>query len=194
MRLLATGPSALNSVKYHRINLGSGTVESAAGTAQSLLAAEEYNNTVVNTNVQVGEMTNIGTNEKPVDVFTTSSTKSAFYFAVTRDENSGEVGTAEISLVHDGVDAFVSSGNVSQSGATNNQVTFGGNIDTGKVRLTATGTSNLNSVTYYRMGLGTSTTSPGAVMACAILAKPSFEPRVATTWVSGLRVTPKRRS
>jgi hypothetical protein len=159
VRLLATGPSALNSVKYHRINLGSGTVESAAGTAQSLLAAEEYNNTVVNTNVQVGEMENIGTNEKPVDVFLTSALKSAFYFAVTRDENSGEVGTAEISLVHDGSDAFVSSGNVCQSGATNNQVTFGGNIDTGKVRLTATGTSNLNSTTYYRMGLGTSTTA-----------------------------------
>lgn len=159
VRLFATGPSALNSVKYHRINLGSGTVESAAGTAQSLLAAEEYNNTVVNTNVQVGEMENIGTNEKPVDVFTTSALKSAFYFAVTRDENSGEVGTAEISLVHNGSEAFVSSGNVCQSGATNNQVTFGGNIDTGKVRLTATGTSNLNSVTYYRMGLGTSTTA-----------------------------------
>ena len=159
VRLLATGPSALNSVKYHRINLGSGTVESAAGTAQSLLAAEEYNNTVINTNVQVGEMENIGTNEKPVDVFLTSALKSAFYFAVTRDENSGEVGTAEISLVHDGSNAFVSSGNVCQSGATNNQVTFGANIDTGKVRLTATGTSNLNSVTYYRMALGTSTTA-----------------------------------
>ena len=159
VRLLATGPSALNSVKYHRINLGSGTVESASGTAQSLLAAEEYNNTVVNTNIQVGEMENIGTNEKPVDVFLTSDLKSAFYFAVTLDENSGEVGTAEISLVHNGTDAFVSSGNVCQSGTTNNQVTFGGNIDGGKVRLTATGTSNLNAVTYYRMALGTSTTA-----------------------------------
>ena len=43
-------------------------------------------------------------------------------------------------------------------------------------------------------GLGTMTTSPGAVIACAMLAKPSFEPSVATTCVSGLSFTPKRRS
>ena len=35
---------------------------------------------------------------------------------------------------------------------------------------------------------------PGAVIACAMLAKPSFDPRVATTCVSGLSFTPKRRS
>jgi hypothetical protein len=37
-------------------------------------------------------------------------------------------------------------------------------------------------------------TSPGALIACAILAKPSFEPSVATTCVSGLSLTPKRRA
>jgi hypothetical protein len=37
-------------------------------------------------------------------------------------------------------------------------------------------------------------TSPGAVIACATLAKPSLEPSVATTWVSGLSFTPKRRA
>ena len=31
-------------------------------------------------------------------------------------------------------------------------------------------------------------TSPGAVIACATLAKPSFEPSVATTWVSGIEL------
>jgi hypothetical protein len=31
-------------------------------------------------------------------------------------------------------------------------------------------------------------------MACAMLAKPSFEPSVATIWVSGLSFTPKRRA
>jgi hypothetical protein len=40
--------------------------------------------------------------------------------------------------------------------------------------------------------LGHSTTSPGAVIACATLAKPSFEPSVATIWVSGLSFTPNR--
>jgi hypothetical protein len=42
-------------------------------------------------------------------------------------------------------------------------------------------------------GLGTSTTSPGAVIACAMLAKPSLEPSVATTSRSGSSFTPKRR-
>ena len=44
-----------------------------------------------------------------------------------------------------------------------------------------------------RTGPAPCTTSPGAVIACATLAKPSLEPSVATTCVSGLRVTPKRR-
>ena len=159
VRLYATGSTDLNSLKYYRINLGNATTESAPGTAMSLLAAEEYNNTVVNTNVQVGEMTNIGLNEKVADVFTTSALKGAFYFAVTRDEVNGEIGTAEISLLHDGSNAYVSSGNVCQSGETNHQITFGADINSGKVRLAGTGVTNLNSVTYYRMGLGTSTTA-----------------------------------
>jgi hypothetical protein len=140
VRLFATGPSALNSVKYHRINLGSGTVESAAGTAQSLLAAEEYINTVVNANVQVGEMENIGTNEKPVDVFTTSALRSAFYFAVTRDENSGEVGTAEISLVHNGSDAYNSVYNIITTGNTYPEglISISTDVSSNLVRLKAT--------------------------------------------------------
>ena len=36
--------------------------------------------------------------------------------------------------------------------------------------------------------------SPGAVIAWATLANPSLEPSVATIWVSGLSLTPKRRS
>ena len=43
-------------------------------------------------------------------------------------------------------------------------------------------------------GLGVNTTSPGAVIACAMLAKPSFDPSVATTCVSGLSFTPNRRA
>ena len=37
-------------------------------------------------------------------------------------------------------------------------------------------------------------TSPGAVIACATLAKPSFDPSVVTIAVSGLSFTPKRRA
>jgi hypothetical protein len=158
IELYATGSSNLNSLKYHRINLGPSTIESGTNPAKSFLAAEEYNNTVVNSNVQVGEMENIGLNEKVTDVFTTSSIRSAFYFAVTQEENSGEIGTAEISLLHNGTDAFVSSGNVCQSG-TEDQVIFGADITNNKVRLTSTGSTNLNSVKYYRVGLGNSTTA-----------------------------------
>ena len=158
VRLYATGTTNLNSLKYHRINLGPSTVESGTNPAMSLLAAEEYNNTVVNSNVQVGEMENIGLNEKVTDVFATSALKSAFYFAVTQEENSGEIGTAEISLLHNGTTAFVASGNVCQSG-TEDQVVFGADITNNKVRLTSTGSTNLNSVKYYRVGLGTSTTA-----------------------------------
>lgn len=43
-------------------------------------------------------------------------------------------------------------------------------------------------------GLGTRIVSPGLVMALARLARPSFEPSVAITSVSGSSFTPKRRS
>jgi hypothetical protein len=159
VRLYATGGSDLNSLKYYRINLGSGTTDSALSQASSVLAAEEYNNTVVDANTQVGEMTNVGLNQKVVDTFSTSSLNSGFYFAVTRDEVNGEIGTAEISLLHNGTNAYVSSGNVAQSGSTNHQMTFGADIVNSKVRLAGTGSTNLNSIKYYRLGLGSSTSA-----------------------------------
>ena len=158
VRLFATGATASSSISYHRINLGNATTASGTLPGGTVYAAEAYINTVVNANVQVGETQNIGINEKPADVFLPAAINSAFYFAVTKDEVSGQVGTAEISLMHDGTTAFVSSGNVCQSGS-NPQVTFGADITNSKVRLTTQGTSNQNSITYYRVGLGTSTTA-----------------------------------
>ena len=158
VRVFATGATANSSISYHRINLGNATTASGTLPGGTVYAAEAYINTVVNANVQVGESQNIGINEKPADVFLPGAINSAFYFAVTKDEVSGQVGTAEISLMHDGTDAYVSSGNVCQSGS-NPQVTFGADITNSKVRLTTQGTSNQNSIRYYRVGLGTSTTA-----------------------------------
>lgn len=158
VRLFATGSTNSNSISYHRINLGNATTASGTLPGGTIYAAEAYINTVVNANVQVGEIENVGVNSKPADVFLPGAINSAFYFAVTKDEVSGEVGTAEISLMHDGTTAFVSSGNVCQSGASP-QVTFGADLTNSKIRLTAQGTSNLNSIEYFRVGLGTSTTA-----------------------------------
>ena len=158
VRLFATGATASSSISYHRINLGNATTASGTLPGGTVYAAEAYINTTVNANVQVGETENIGINEKPTDVFLPGAINSAFYFAVTKDEVSGQIGTAEISLMHDGTEAYVSSGNVCQSGS-NPQVTFGADITNSKVRLTTQGTSNQNSIRYYRVGLGTSTTA-----------------------------------
>ena len=67
-------------------------------------------------------------------------------------------------------------------------------VRAGRCRIDAARHDEAELVDRDRSGFGTRITSPGAVIACATLAKPSFEPSVATTCVSGLSFTPKRRA
>ena len=106
----------------------------------------------------VGEKTSISTTAVNIDTFQTSTFDSAFYLAVTRDEINNEVATAQISLVHNNTNAFVASGGIIQSGS-NDQLTYSADVSGSDVRLRGTGISDVNSIKFYRIGLGDNTSA-----------------------------------
>ena len=110
-----------------------------------------------------GVKTSIGTSATNIDTFTSSSYDSAFYLVVTRDEINEETATDQISLVHNNTTAFVASGGGIRSG-DNDHLTYTADISTGTVRLRGTGTSDVNSIKFFRIAMGddTSATSSGA--------------------------------
>jgi len=110
-----------------------------------------------------GVKTSIGTSATNIDTFATSDFDSAFYLVVTRDEINEETATDQISLVHNNTTAFVASGGGIRS-ADNNHLTYTADISSGTVRLRGTGSSDVNSIKFFRIAMGddTSATSSGA--------------------------------
>jgi len=110
-----------------------------------------------------GVKTSIGTSATNIDTFTSSSYDSAFYLVVTRDEINEETATDQISLVHNNTTAFVASGGGIRS-ADNDHLTYTADISSGTVRLRGTGSSDVNSIKFFRIAMGddTSATSSGA--------------------------------
>ena len=105
-----------------------------------------------------GEQTSIGTSATNIDTFTTGSFDSAFYLGVMKDEINNELATVQLSLVHNNSDAFVSAGGGVQQG-DNAQLTFTADVNSGTVRLRGTGTAAVNSIKFFKIGLGDSTTA-----------------------------------
>jgi hypothetical protein len=105
-----------------------------------------------------GSKTAISTTATTINQFTTSSFDSAWYLAITRDEINDEVATAKYSVTHNDSSAFVSASHIAKEGS-NAQITVDADISGGNVRLQATGTSVVNSVSFYRIGLGDNTTA-----------------------------------
>ena len=106
-----------------------------------------------------GSSTAISTTEKTINQFTTSSFDSAWYLTVTRDEINDEVSTAKHSLAHNDSAAVVSTSHITRSDTTNSFITVDADITGGNARLKATGTSVVNSVSFYRIALGDNTSA-----------------------------------
>ena len=96
-----------------------------------------------------------------IDSWPDTEYESAWYMAITRDDVSGELATAKYSLVYNNADAFVSTSSITQTGIaehiTVDAVKTGVPFPGGIVSLLATGSSALNSVSWYRIGLGVNT-------------------------------------
>jgi len=146
---------AVGEIRY---NSTTDTIEgytTAGGWAQ-LGATSSTSENTDDTATDVG--TAISTTEKVINSFTTSSFDSAWYLSITRDEINDEVATAKYSMVHNDSDAFVAASHIIKEG-TNTQISVDADISAGNVRLKATGTSVVNSVSFYRIGLGDNTSA-----------------------------------
>ena len=146
---------AVGEIRY---NSTTDTIEgytSAGGWAQLGATSSTSENT---DDTLSGSLTAISTTEKTVNQFTTGSFDSAWYLAITRDEINDEVATAKYSVAHNDSAAFVSASHIIKEG-TNNQITVDADVAGGNVRLKATGTSVVNSTSFYRIGLGDNTTA-----------------------------------
>ena len=105
-----------------------------------------------------GETKNVINAPTTINSFTKTTYHSAWYLAVTLEEVSNELATVKYSLVHDDTDAFVSTTSITPTG-TERHLTTTADITSNNVRLLGTGASTLNSVSWYRIGLGDNTTS-----------------------------------
>ena len=163
-----TGDRPTGAAGMIRYNSTSDTIEgytTAGGWAQLGAVTAAVEDTA---NVTVGAKTAISTLQTSIDTFLTSTYDSAWYLAVTRDEINEEVATVKYSLVHNNTSAFVTSSSETKSG-TNAQITVNADVSGGNVRLLGTGTSVVNSVSFYRIGLGDNTTSGTSGNAATIL-------------------------
>jgi hypothetical protein len=106
-----------------------------------------------------GNATAISTTEKIVNQFTTSSFDSAWYLTINRDEINDQVSTAKHSLAHNNSAAVVSSSHMTKSDTANSFATIDADVTGGNARLKATGSSVVNSVSFYRIALGDNTTA-----------------------------------
>ena len=145
---------SINATGMIRYNTSTDTYERYDTTGWTNIATQA--SVTESDDTSTGEAVSIGTSAKNIDTFTTSTFDSAFYLGVMRDEINDELATVNISLVHNDSDAFVSAGGGVQQGS-NAQLTFTADVNSGTVRLRGTGTSAVNSIKFFRIGLGDNT-------------------------------------
>ena len=106
-----------------------------------------------------GSATAISTSAQIINQFTTDSFDSAFYLAVVRDEISDSISTAKYSVAQNDTSAVVATSHVVRQTASLADVSIDAEIGAGNMRLKATGSSVVNSISFYRIGLGDNTTA-----------------------------------
>ena len=147
---------AVGEIRYNSSTDAIEGYTTAGGWAQLGATTSTAENT---DDTATGNSTAISTTEKIINQFTTSSFDSAWYLAITRDEINDQVSTAKYSLAHNNSAAVVSTSHVARSDDTNAFVTVDADVTGGSARLKATGTSVVNSVSFYRIALGDNTTA-----------------------------------
>jgi len=141
-----------------RYNTTTDTYERYDSSTSSFIDIATQASVSESSDTSTGEQTSIGTTATNIDTFTTGTFDSAFYLGVMKDEINDELATVQISLVHNNSDAFVSAGGGVQQG-TNDQLTFTADVNSGTVRLRGTGTAAVNSIKFFKIGLGDNTSA-----------------------------------
>ena len=146
-------------------NLSFATVSGGGGGGDSTAADTitytgfGSNNVTVDTEITVGSIdtsNSISSANKVFDSFSKTDYDSAFYFVVTSNDASSEIGVRSVSIMHDGTTAYNSPG-VGVNNGSGDHLLFSSGLVSETVTLYAIGNSSANTATFYRIGLGDST-------------------------------------
>jgi len=159
VRVRATGQTNTNSVSWYRWPLGDNTSSTTSGNITTFNQADATNTqTNVSSYVDVGTSTSINNSStKNLDTFATSAFNSAIYFTINKDETNNELQMIKYNLTHNGTNSFMNQTHVVNTNESNDYITVTTDISSSTVRLRGLGISQLNSMSYYRLGLGDST-------------------------------------
>lgn len=97
----------------------------------------------------VTTVTGVGTSAAALDTFATATYRSAKYIISVKDITNSEYQTCEVSIVHDGTTAYVSTYGIVYTG-TSSRISFTATINAGTLTLYGTGTSVSNTVKLIR--------------------------------------------
>ena len=135
-----TGTADVNSVKFFRIGLGDNTSASSSGNTA----------TIVNSDVDSAV--------ENLDTWSASSYRGAKYYISANNSGKTELTNIECLVVHNGTDAFITMYNDHFTG-NNSLLTLTADIDSGSVRLRASGNEPNTAVKMYRVLLSDSESS-----------------------------------
>ena len=145
VRLLGTGASTLNSASWYRIGLGDNTVSNT-----------------IDPNLSTLEVTPVTSSGTTLDSFGTASYRGAKYYLSVNEIGSTKRSNIEVSVTHNGTDAYISSYNVINTDSA--LLTVTANIVGSDVVVTGTAVSNNVEVNIYRVILGDSEVSNGSTL------------------------------
>ena len=143
------------------------TLPTADGTANQVLKTDgsgvltfandssTLDHTAISDDTTASLMQKIGisTTEKTVESNPVGTYDSALYYITSRNEIDDRVAVQKVSVVHNNTTAYASTTHITRTVEGTGQ-TFTADIDSGAVRLRATGSSDSNSVTAYKIPLG----------------------------------------
>ena len=157
VRLRASGLSSANSMSYYRIGLGDDDSSGYGGedeASQVINSGIGHNvETIIDPIISTKRCNHMTSATSSLDEFVTSKYDSAFYLAISRDDDSDEFEVAKHSLAHNNSTAMVSSYALTKTG-TNNHIVTSADVDSSTVRLLGSPSSSNASASWYRIGLG----------------------------------------
>ena len=146
---------------------GAYTLPTADGTANQILKTDglgvltfvndssplDHNAISDDTTASLMQKTGISTTEKTVESNPVGTYDSALYYITSRNEIDDRVAVQKVSVVHNNTTAYASTTHITRTVEGTGQ-SFTADINSGAVRLRATGSSDSNSVTAYKIPLG----------------------------------------
>ena len=148
--------------RFRKGYFGSGTVyigdQTISSSKTGLIFSGRINtpSSMLDETAKIISKIGIDTSEKTIDRFSTSDIRSALYYQVYRDEIRDEVIASKTSIVHDGLEAFMSVSAVGNSTSVLPHVghnTLSATVVGDDVLYKVTGDSAINSIQCYRLPL-----------------------------------------